>query len=229
MSGIIGSRLNTRGSGLVGSLGTDGQVLTSSGAGAGAVMEDAGGGDFVKIATATVSGSAAATINLEGCFTSTYTFYQCRFERLVGTAAAYFFPSMLNASNTVMTDTAYMKGRYQSGEFNQEAPEGQNGLNSTSGLRLTNDLQSNRSQLCTSGTMDFFDPQLTITPSGGGSDPQHTIRAHIFGGALSSNYYWQIDAIVYQSTTTAYGGIQFKMSSGSIETGFTATMYGIKT
>ena len=41
MSGIVGSRFNTRGSGLVGSLGTDGQVFTSSGAGAGAVFEAA--------------------------------------------------------------------------------------------------------------------------------------------------------------------------------------------
>ena len=39
MSGIVGSRLNIRGSGLVGSLGTDGQVFTSSGAGVGAVYE----------------------------------------------------------------------------------------------------------------------------------------------------------------------------------------------
>ena len=44
MSGIVGSRLNNRGSGLVGSLGTDGQVLTSSGAGVGAVYEAAAGG-----------------------------------------------------------------------------------------------------------------------------------------------------------------------------------------
>ena len=44
MSGIIGSRFNMRGSGLVGSLGTDGQVFTSSGAGAGAVFEAASGG-----------------------------------------------------------------------------------------------------------------------------------------------------------------------------------------
>ena len=43
MSGIVGSRLNIRGSGLVGSLGTDGQALTSSGAGAGMVFEAAGG------------------------------------------------------------------------------------------------------------------------------------------------------------------------------------------
>ena len=47
MSGIIGSRLNNRGSGLVGSLGTDGQVFTSSGAGVGATYEAAAGGGKV--------------------------------------------------------------------------------------------------------------------------------------------------------------------------------------
>jgi hypothetical protein len=44
MSGIVGSRFNIRGSGLVGSLGTDGQVFTSSGAGKSAVYEAAAGG-----------------------------------------------------------------------------------------------------------------------------------------------------------------------------------------
>jgi len=44
MSGIVGSRLNTRGSGLVGSLGSDGHALTSSGAGERMVFEAAGGG-----------------------------------------------------------------------------------------------------------------------------------------------------------------------------------------
>jgi hypothetical protein len=44
MSGIIGSKLNIRGSGLVAKLGTDGQVLTSAGAGKSAVYEDLAGG-----------------------------------------------------------------------------------------------------------------------------------------------------------------------------------------
>ena len=44
MSGIVGSRFNTRGSGLVGSLGTDGQVFTSSGASVSHTFEDAAGG-----------------------------------------------------------------------------------------------------------------------------------------------------------------------------------------
>ena len=50
MSGIVGSRFNTRGSGLVGSVGTDGQVLTSSGAGTGAAFEaTAGGGKLLQV------------------------------------------------------------------------------------------------------------------------------------------------------------------------------------
>tara|TARA_Y100001951_G_scaffold6534_1_gene4059 strand:- start:2938 stop:3654 length:717 start_codon:yes stop_codon:yes gene_type:complete len=43
MSGIVGSRFNIRGSGLVGSLGSDGQAFTSSGAGTSIAFEAAGG------------------------------------------------------------------------------------------------------------------------------------------------------------------------------------------
>ena len=53
MSGIVGSRLNIRGSGLVGNIGTDGQVLTSSGAGQELVFEDAGGGAVTALNSAT--------------------------------------------------------------------------------------------------------------------------------------------------------------------------------
>ena len=67
MSGIIGSRLNIRGSGLVGSLGTDGQVFTSSGAGAGAVYEAVSGGKILQIVqTTSTSGTLHNSI-------STYT------------------------------------------------------------------------------------------------------------------------------------------------------------
>ena len=53
MSGIIGSKLNIRGSGRIAKLGTDGQVLTSSGAGVAAAFEDAAGGglDWQTIVT----------------------------------------------------------------------------------------------------------------------------------------------------------------------------------
>ena len=64
MSGIVGSRFNIRGSGLVGSLGTDGQAFTSSGAGAGAVFEAAGGGDFVTVSAADSTVRTTATIDV---------------------------------------------------------------------------------------------------------------------------------------------------------------------
>ena len=57
MSGIVGSRLNNRGSGLIGSLGTDGQVLTSSGAGKSAVFE-AGAIDDNAVTLAKMAGLA---------------------------------------------------------------------------------------------------------------------------------------------------------------------------
>ena len=61
MSGIVGSSLNNRGSGLIGSLGTDGQVLTSSGAGAGAVFE-AGAIDDNAVTLAKMAGLARGTL-----------------------------------------------------------------------------------------------------------------------------------------------------------------------
>jgi len=60
MSGIIGSKLNVRGSGHVAKLGTDGQVLTSSGPGVQANYEDAGGGlDWQTIVTASTMTAVA--------------------------------------------------------------------------------------------------------------------------------------------------------------------------
>ena len=44
MSGIIGSKLNIRSSGRIATLGTDGQVLISSGAGTEVAFEDAAAG-----------------------------------------------------------------------------------------------------------------------------------------------------------------------------------------
>ena len=47
MSGIIGSKINIRGSGRIAKLGTDGQVFTSAGAGVAANYEDVAGGTIL--------------------------------------------------------------------------------------------------------------------------------------------------------------------------------------
>ena len=57
MSGIVGSRLNIRGSGVVGSLGTDGQILTSAGAGDEIVFETRAGDSNIVTTGALDSGS----------------------------------------------------------------------------------------------------------------------------------------------------------------------------
>jgi len=76
MSGIVGSRLNIRGSGIVGGIGTDGQVLTSSGAGQEMVFEDAGGGAVTAINNATANelvSIGATTTELDAESGLTYT------------------------------------------------------------------------------------------------------------------------------------------------------------
>ena len=73
MSGIVGSKFNHRGSGLIGSLGTDGQHFLSSGAGKTNVFETvaAASSDFVLISTTTGTG----TVSFDGDFSATYDNY----------------------------------------------------------------------------------------------------------------------------------------------------------
>ena len=64
MSGIVGSKLNIRGSGRIAKLGTDGQVLTSAGAGTSAVYEDIG---VVGKQTIWVPANAMTPTTSNGC------------------------------------------------------------------------------------------------------------------------------------------------------------------
>ena len=87
MSGIVGSRHNIRGSGLVGSLGTDGQVFTSAGAGAGAVFEDAaGGGKVLNVIAITNSTRTAFSASADFDFIDT-TYTQVQANSKIGVVA----------------------------------------------------------------------------------------------------------------------------------------------
>ena len=68
MSGIIGSKINIRGSGRVAKLGTDGQVLTSSGAGVPANYEDIAAGISWQ---AVETGSTMTAVAGEGYWVNT--------------------------------------------------------------------------------------------------------------------------------------------------------------
>ena len=83
MSGIIGSKLNIRGSGLVGSLGTDGQHMLSAGAGKTNVFETVAAAesyddepiksDLTALAIREATNESSAAFNLPGSFIETFT------------------------------------------------------------------------------------------------------------------------------------------------------------
>ena len=83
MSGIIGSRFNTRGSGLVGSVGTDGQVFTSSGAGTSHTFEDAAGGGAWTLINAQTASDDAEIEFTDSHFTSTYDVYKVIISNMI--------------------------------------------------------------------------------------------------------------------------------------------------
>jgi len=69
VSGLVGSKINIRGSGRIAELGTDGQVLTSSGAGKAANYEDAAGGGTSW--QAVEAGATMTAVAGEGYFINT--------------------------------------------------------------------------------------------------------------------------------------------------------------
>ena len=82
MSGIVGSRLNIRGSGIIGSLGTDGQILTSAGAGDEIVFETATSDAVTAVNNATANelvtiGSTTTELDAEANLTFTGSALTC--------------------------------------------------------------------------------------------------------------------------------------------------------
>ena len=105
MSGIVGSRFNIRGSGLVGSLGTDGQVFTSSGAGAGATYEDAASGGITI--------SDVWRVNSGATVTSTETDLTANWERADDTGQGNVGSAMTESSGVfVFPETGFYTVRW---------------------------------------------------------------------------------------------------------------------
>jgi len=90
MSGIVGGK-NHRGSGLIANLGSDGEVLTSAGAGLRQVFEAAGGGGawtFISSATASSSTTVEFVDGTGGTvIDNTYDMYMLTIDNLVSSSA----------------------------------------------------------------------------------------------------------------------------------------------
>ena len=124
MSGIIGSKLNIRGSGLVASYGTDGQHMLSAGPGVSNVFEtSASGGDVVKVGSGSFTSGDPASVAIDGYFDdTTYYFYKLFAMFQITDASSDTTPHLLqriNIGGTAQTSGAYdwwiTEGRFASG------------------------------------------------------------------------------------------------------------------
>ena len=185
MSGVVGSKLNIRGSGLVGSLGTDGQHLLSAGAGKTNVFETvaAGGGDMVKIHHSEEVGVSVAAIQYAEIFTTDYQAYKIYVSRLAGPQYAKF---AFLVGTTSQTGTYLVKYTASSSIPTTGSIHSVNGYNLTTGANMqgTMGMQNaigDNSGRATSFEITVWNPLSTdlmtnasITASGSGSDTYYS-------------------------------------------------------
>ena len=216
MSGIVGSRLNTRGSGLVGSLGSDGQVLTSAGAGKGIVFEAAGGGQSTLISTVTASDAATASFT---DIDDSYRNYVVTFNDLVpvtDNVTFLFLASHDNGSNYdgSITNAFHHTGNYDDDTgFESEGNPAYSRGNDTDGVEFAFGIGS-ASLECCNGFMYLYNP---------GKLYSSVVLTHFYCHFNNTNYYshgaYATDVNGHIDSASAVDAIQFKFSSGNIESG----------
>ena len=108
--------------------GTSGQVLTSGGASGATTWADAGGGGAYTLVASSVLSSAAASISLSGCFTTTYDVYFITTNLFSGTGSQFAWAIRgLDTSGNEVTSSLYDSRLYPIGaayvynENNQDA------------------------------------------------------------------------------------------------------------
>ena len=222
MSGIIGSRLNTRGSGLVGSLGTDGQVLTSSGAGAGAVMEDAGGGAYTLLNTTTVSSAASSTV--DNHFTSDYRDYLIRFDLIPATESALRMQFTSAGDGTALTASNYMSlANYKRGDLDGSVGTDQEADMSGSYFQICAD----NADVLNSALYPFNSMMWIWNPLATTNYKMTSSISMYYGDSAQASIYTFRHGGMYQTAQgTAVTGIKLYMESGDI-TSATIKTYGI--
>ena len=224
MSGIVGSRLNIKGSGLVGSLGTDGQVFTSSGTGTGHVFEDAAGGAWNLITTPTISSDSTVSFvhGTGGVDFTTYEEYCFRFINIhLSEYAKFQFNVSIDAgSNYNVAKTSSAISLYHK-EDNSGTPAmtystALDLANTTSAQHLMQNLGAENDE-AGSGYLHLFGLADT------------TFKKHYMSKcslAEASDYQEGNDVWGFVNTTSAVDAIQFSSTAGTLDTG-KIKLYGI--
>jgi hypothetical protein len=220
MSGIVGSYFNTRGSGVVAKLGTDGQVFTSTGAGLTQGFEAAGGGDMVKIGSDSTT-STVDELKVEGFVDDAvyHKYYISCMNVIPETNAQDFACQLLDSSNNAITGTDYERVTQQA----YMSASGSAGDSNDPGHEVDRwDWGSTNPHSSTASNMGG---NVELWLSVNGTSWCHGVAlSRTF--ASNSYYYGAHDYVVYDGGT-APTGIKCLFDSGGIESG-SLFVYGIK-
>ena len=185
-------------------------------------IPSASSGTYEEKKLTTVTASSSATLDFTSSIDSTYNIYKFRFVDLHPGTDGSIFRFQANAAggsgfNETITSTDFESFHNEgddttglSYQSNQDQAQG------TSFQTLTNSCGADADQ-CISGELFLFDPSST------------TFVKHFIcrtQSANDSNYSFDVFVSGYFNTTTAIDEVQFKMSSGNIDSG-TIEMYGI--
>jgi hypothetical protein len=178
--------------------------------------------DYAEKKLTTVTASSSNTLDFTSSIDSTYNIYKFRFVDLHPGTDGSIFRFQANAAggsgfNETITSTDFESFHNEGGDTtglsyqsNQDQAQG------TSFQTLTNSCGADADQ-CISGELFLFDPSST------------TFVKHFIcrtQSANDANYSFDVFVAGYFNTTTAIDEVQFKMSSGNIDSG-TIEMYGI--
>ena len=224
MSGIVGSYLNTRGSGVVAKLGTDGQVFTSTGAGLSQGFEAAaGGGAWNLIKSQTITSSTASMLWIDGTndvtFDSTYKNYVLVVTDYIPATDG----SALHMNISTDTGSSYETSGYittgAQAQFDGGGSSEGLASNVTTSMFLKSNIGSASSEAAY-GTIWLFNP------SGSASKPcvqQQWSEPFASDGKARATY-----GVGSYQTATAYDAFQIIPSTGDIEN-LQASLYGVST
>ena len=178
------------------------------------------GGSLVKIAATTASSSSS--ISFTSGIDSTYKEYIFIFNKIHPSAyASLQFQTSTDGGSSygvTVTSTVIQTTHDESGSSSSLAYE--TGLDLAQGTSYQNlgDNTGNDSDQCVSGELHLFNPSST------------TFVKHFIASSNNynaSNYSTKLHTAGYINTTSAIDEIQFKFSSGNIDSG-TFKLYGIK-
>jgi hypothetical protein len=198
--------------------GDDGQVLTSSGAGAVCAFEDAGGA-WTKIATADYS-SGVADFTITDCFTSTYPIYKVYLYNVLAAAdgvelRAYFLEDddSVVGNWQIASDGAYID---YSGNTSGTTNFGQD---DSDNIRFTGEEIQSEATKISALEMTIYQPYESV----------HTVVHYNYLLNSDNDSLYQYDGIAYLSSTTSLRSLKFQSSNGGNFSAYKTVIYGVKT